>query len=207
MISRIKIIALSASASTVIGISILSFVSAAIEPQVAGLAQKKEYVFYPGTTELDSLNAPNTYDFDSQIIADVDINSEVQNGVILAVGDNRAGFELYVYNSQLKFTYVFSPKHKYTVGSYTRIFRGTRKLSVRIRKTGKDSGRAELFIDDLRVASADIPKMWPMSTVKTVFHCGENRGVSISGAYTGYFPFIDKLHRVLIKVDNPDYPY
>ena len=163
-------------------------------------APRARHVFYPDMTRLDRLSAPDIYAFDSLMTADVVIDAKRAEGVLLASGDGGAGYEWFVLDGQVVFSYVFTREQRYTIRSKRRVPVGTQRLGVRIRKTGDASADIELLIDDQTVARGALPKMWPVYTPNAGLRCGANHEAPISAAYEGPFPFDQTLRRIVVQV-------
>ncbi len=164
-------------------------------------APRARHVFYPGMTRLDRLSAPDIFSFSSNLVADVEITRSKADGVLLASGDGSIGYEWYLKNGHLYFTYVYSRERVTTWRSSRRVKRGHRLLGLSIEKTGDDSAKVAVLIDGTRIDSFKLPKMWPIYAPNSGIRCGENQGAPISGNYSGDFPFDGKLKRIIVDVD------
>ena len=164
---------------------------------------RAKHVFYPGMTRLDRLSAPDIYNFDSRLRAEVTLSNSQANGVILASGDSGGGYELYMQNGYLIYTYVYTRNTIYTLKSHNKIPPGSHVLGLDIKKTGENSAKAKLLLDGESVAVADLANMWPIYNPNSGIRCGENRHAPISRAYKAPFVFDQDLTRVVIDIDLP----
>ena len=161
---------------------------------------RARHVFYRGMTRLDRLSAPDIYHFNSQITADVELNTHKANGVLLASGDSAMGYEIYLKKGYLYFTYVYTRERAYHLKSIRPVARGKHLISLAIEKTGEDSAIAEMAVDGNPLGQLDMPKLWPVYAPNSGIRCGENSGAPISKNYTGDFAFDQTLNRVIVDV-------
>ena len=171
-----------------------------LEARVAPQTQAR-YVFYPDTTRIDRRSAPDIFNHDYTVTAEVEIVKGPANGVLLASGDSMAGYELLMIDGYLEFAYVFTRGQRYTVRSDNRVPDGRHELVLHGRKTSGTSGHVELFVDGISSGSVAIPRMWEVKSLNAGVRCGENRGAPISRSYTGTFRFDQILERLTITLD------
>jgi len=148
---------------------------------------RARYYFYPGMTRLDRLSAPDIFSFDSNWTVQLELGSKRDNGVILASGDSGAGYELYMLDGFLTFTYVYVRKDHVTVRSKMRVPPGKHRLGVSIRKITPRSASIKLSLDDKTIATGELPRMWEIYTPNSGLRCGENQHAPISRDYTPPF--------------------
>lgn len=164
-------------------------------------APRARHVFYRGMTRLDRLSAPDIYHFNSQITADVELDSSKANGVLLASGDGSMGYEIYLKKGYLYFTYVYTRESVYRLKSNKRVPQGKHLISLAIQKTVEDSAIAKMAVDGEALGQLDMPKLWPIYAPNSGIRCGENSGAPISKDYDGDFAFDQTLNRVIVDVD------
>ncbi|MEM9056474.1 MAG: arylsulfatase [Pseudomonadota bacterium] len=162
---------------------------------------RARYVFYPGMTRLDRLSAPDIYAYDSTIIADVDLDHDRAEGVLLASGDGAMGYELFMLDGFLHFVYVYTRERRYRQRSARRVPAGKHLVGLAIARTGADSAEVTLLIDGEGAGALRLPRMWPIYAPNSGLRCGENTGAPISKAYEGRFVFGHTLHRVVVDID------
>jgi arylsulfatase len=162
---------------------------------------RRRYTFYPGMTRLDRLSAPDIRSYSSKLSAEVELRSNRAQGVILASGDSGAGYELFMQDGYLVFVYVYTRFKRYTLRSPKRIKSGRSALGLRFSKTGESSADVAMLINDARVATIQLPKMWQVFAPNSGVRCGENRHAPISREYDAPFVFDQKLDRVVVELD------
>ena len=163
---------------------------------------RSTHVFYPGMTRLDRLSAPDIYNYNSLITAEMTVRTRDINGVILASGDSSSGYELFMQKGYLHIVYVYTRDAVYTFKSRRRIPIGEHKLTVEISKADLDSRVAKVALDDQSLGVMLLPKLWPIYTPNSGIRCGENRYAPISRAYTSPFVFNQTLKRVIVDVET-----
>jgi arylsulfatase len=131
----------------------------------------------------------------------VELRSNRAQGVILASGDSGAGYELFMQDGYLVFVYVYTRFKRYTLRSPKRIKSGRSALGLRFSKTGESSADVAMLINDARVATIQLPKMWQVFAPNSGVRCGENRHAPISREYDAPFVFDQKLDRVVVELD------
>lgn len=162
---------------------------------------RPRYVFYPGQTRLNRLSAPDIYLYDFEMQADVRLGGAPASGVLLASGDSAAGYEFFMRNGHLIFTYVYTRADIHSVVSRKPVPVNTRSLSIIGRVSGNGSATLELRADGAVVGALDLPNMWKVEALNAGVRCGENRGAPISYAYSGTGQFSGALKRVSMVLD------
>lgn len=162
---------------------------------------RPRYTFYPGMTRLDRLSAPDIYTYNGQLSADVSLHNNRAQGVILASGDSGAGYELFMQDGHLVFVYVYTRFQRYTLKSPKRVKPGKSVLGLQFTKTGTSSADVFMLVNDAKVASIHLPKMWQVFAPNSGIRCGENRHAPISRDYDAPFIFDQMLERVVVELD------
>ena len=171
-----------------------------LETEVAPGARSR-YLFYPGATRVDRRSAPDIFNHDYTITAEVEIGAGRANGVLLASGDSMAGYELLMRDGYLEYIYVYTRGRHYSARTPFRVTSGTHVLTLHGRKTSASSGRVELFVDGRASGGVDIPSMWEVKSLNAGIRCGENRGAPISRLYRGAFRFDQRLDRLTVELE------
>lgn len=161
---------------------------------------KARYLFYPKMTRLDRLSAPDIYSYNSEWKASVDLKTDTANGVILASGDSGAGFEWYLKNGMLTFSYVYTRMDISHIKSDQQIPQGKHILGLKLIKTDESSGLVTFSLDNEIIGKGELTRIWPIYTPNSGLRCGENRHAPISREYDAPFE-LDGLHKVMIDID------
>lgn len=161
---------------------------------------KARYLFFPKMTRLDRLSAPDIYAYNSQWRAEVELKNEPVNGVLLASGDSGAGFEWYLKDGILTFSYVYTRMDITTIRSTSTIPTGKHILGLQLEKTGESSGTITFTLNDKPIGKGELPRIWPIYTPNSGLRCGENRHAPISRDYEPPF-ILDGLKKIVVDVE------
>ncbi len=70
-------------------------------------------------------------------------------------------------------------------------------------KTGEFAGTGELFVNGAKVDEVDMPQMHISTySLAETFDIGRDTGTQVSRLYTGPFPFVGALDRVIIELTD-----
>lgn len=130
---------------------------------------------------------------------ELDCKTDHTNGVILASGDSGAGYELYVKDGFLIFSYTYVRKDVTVVQSKQRIPAGLHTVEMKIVKTGKRTATINFTLNNQLIGSGDLPRMWEIYTPNSGLRCGENRHAPISRDYEPPY-VLEGLKKVVIDV-------
>lgn len=163
-------------------------------------APRPEYTFYPGATRLNRLSAPhlNRYDFD--IAAHVTLGDEPASGILLASGDSMAGFELFMREGRLAFTYLYTRERRYDLVSDRALRAGAQVIGLRGRHLKGSGTQIELYADEAVLSRDTLPVMWDLKAANAGVRCGENRGAPISFDHPLPFAFDGGLEKVIVSL-------
>ena len=143
---------------------------------------KARYLFFPKATRLDRLSAPDIYNFNSKLRAEIETDV-TPKGVILASGDSGAGYELYVKDGYLYFVYVYTRTQVTSIRSSTQIPSGNHLIGCDINKDLHGSWTVDLILNEEIIGSSKLLNMWEIYVPNSGLRCGENRHAPISRNY------------------------
>ena len=166
-------------------------------------APRATFVFYPGMTRLDRLSAPDIYSYDSELVAEMNLDDGRSNGVILAAGDSSCGYEWFLNDGFIEFVYVYTRNEVFRFRSSQRISQGQHTARLRIRKTAESAARLIFDVDGEPFGELELVRMWPIYAANAGIRCGENRHAPVSREYERPFVFEHALTRVVVDVDLP----
>ena len=164
---------------------------------------KSRVVFYPETSTLVELAAPEFRNTSFDITADVVLPNGSTEGVLLSTGGREAGMSFYLQQGKLYFTYN-NGWSTYTVTSSNLQLRPGRfslKVSY-VFDVQKKSGSATLFVNGTQVGAGKIERVGT-----TIFgHEGLNVGLDdltpVSSSYKVPFAFGGTLNSVTVDLKN-----
>ncbi|HKJ87115.1 MAG TPA: sulfatase-like hydrolase/transferase, partial [Gammaproteobacteria bacterium] len=152
------------------------------------------YFYYPDCADVPEHVAANTHGRSFSIAAEVTIDSAAAEGVLFAQGGRFGGHSVYIQDGNLHYVYNWLGEVQQKVSSGEKVPTGKHSLGARFEKTGADgtspTGKAELFIDEQVVGTADI-KTQPayFSLVGEGLTVGRDSGQPVSSDYRPPFAF------------------
>tara|TARA_B110000240_G_C13506449_1_gene456530 strand:- start:1023 stop:3320 length:2298 start_codon:yes stop_codon:yes gene_type:complete len=163
---------------------------------------KARYLFFPCSTRLDRLSGPDIYNFNSKLRAELNTETNNSNGVILSSGDSGAGYELYIINGYLHFTYIYTRTQVTKLKSKVKVPAGKHLIGFDLNKGLNKDKILNLILDNQIIGSVKLSEMWGIHVPNSGLRCGENRHAPISRDYTP--PFILKgLKKVVVDLNLP----
>jgi len=171
---------------------------------------RSQYVYYPGTSMVHPLAAPQILGVGHKITATVDSTNASAEGVLACSGGEFGGWSLYIKDSKLFYTHNYLKLHEYTVASAMPVPAGKHQLSVQFNPTGVFK-KPDYFTGDI-VLSIDGKPVGQLKDIKVAgqysavtgygLQIGRNSGTPVSHSYTPPFAFTGNLERVTLDV-NP----
>jgi arylsulfatase len=180
---------------------------------VADIPPSGIYTYYPGTSDLPEFNAAEIRGRSFKILAQVEIDDEDAQGVILAVGSRFGGHALFIKDRKLWYINNFlgippeqqlvSPE-ELTMGPHVL---GAEFVKESVGKGGVAIGTAMLHVDDAAVAKGPW-KTQPghFSLAGEGLSIGRDSGDSVSKEYTPYFAFTGgRIYKVEVSIGEDVY--
>lgn len=178
---------------------------AALKPVKPGktdaVNNRNTYKYLPGMGGLENGAIPKVFNRSYTITVPISRSKESQQGVLVAHGDEFAGYTLYVQNNQL--IYEFNCLGNITrVVSTEKIPLGSTVLKFQLAKTGKNTGIARIYINDKVVGEKVIPNTNWLSLEGLSIGRDSHSPVSSSYKNKGEFAFDGKYDYVLFELAN-----
>ena len=169
---------------------------------------KPSYEYYPGTSIVHPLAAPQLLGREHIITAYVTIPEAGAEGVLAATGGEFGGWSLFIKDGRLRYTHNYLKIKEYEVVSAKEVPAGRRRLSVHFTPRGKSlkpdffTGDVNLFIDDEQVGELKDIKMAGQYSAVTGYGLliGRNTGTPVSRTYKPPFVFTGPIEKVTIEV-------
>jgi arylsulfatase len=158
------------------------------------------YEYFGDMARVDRLSSPDITDRSYRITASFDLGESNVQGVILAWGSRFGGFVLYVKDEELCYEYVYSESVRHVVRAPLRLPRGRAEVQVAFQRTGKNAGRAVLWIGGRETGVIEIPRTWPTHGTTAGLNCGLDAGAPVSDAYVRPFRFTGRSLRVMVEL-------
>ena len=170
-----------------------------------------QYTYYPGTSPVPERSAANTHGVSYKILADMTTEPHTE-GIVFAQGARIGGHALYVKDGTIRYVYNFlgiTPIQilEAPLPEPGRHVIGVEFVKERSGKYNESYGPATLYIDEERVASAEIRTMTGHFSI-----CGEGLCIGYDSSdpvttdYHGRFDYTGgQLHRVVFDVADDAY--
>jgi arylsulfatase A-like enzyme len=174
---------------------------------VAALS-KKQYTFYPGTSILHPLAAPQILGKEHTITAHVEIPRDGAEGVLACSGGEFGGWTLFLKEGQLHYAHNYLKLKELQVASPQAISAGKHTLGIHFApgethwKPDYTIGTVTLSVDGMKVSELQGVQMAGQYSAMTGYGLliGRNTGTPVSHEYKAPFPFTGKLNKVTIEL-------
>jgi arylsulfatase A-like enzyme len=174
---------------------------------VAAIA-KPSYEFFPGTSILHPLAAPQLLGREHTITALVDIPQGGVEGVLACSGGEFGGWTLFLKGGRLHYAHNYLKIQEYLVSSTDPVPQGKHQFSVHFKPTGKFlkpdyfTGDVVLAIDGKKIGELKNIQVAGQYSAVTGYGLliGRNTGTSVSHEYQAPFPFTGSIQKVMIEV-------
>jgi arylsulfatase A-like enzyme len=172
--------------------------------------EKGSYDYYPDTSILHPLAAPQLLGREHTITAYVTIPEGGAEGVLACSGGEFGGWSLFIKDSRLRYTHNYLKIKDYDLASAKEVPVGKRRLSVRFTPKSKSvkpdffTGDVSLFIDAEKVGEIKDIKMAGQYSAITGYGLliGRNTGTPVSHSYEPPFAFTGTIEKVTIEVNG-----
>src|SRR5262245_14913341 len=178
-------------------------------PQIA--AERKKYIYYPGTQMVPGNAAPRVVNAPHSISVHANVPKGGAEGVLLSMGGNDGGFSFYVQNGKLTYGYNYVADQRFKVQSTDGIPEDDHIFSFEFTPTGKqDSARGKgvpanikLFVDGKQVGSGDLPVTVPITLgLAAGVSIGTDAGAPVMTDYTAPFTFSGTVKKALVDISG-----
>ena len=174
---------------------------------VAALA-RKDYTFYPDTSILHPLAAPQLQGQDHIITAHVEIPRNGAEGVLASFGGEFGGWSLFLKDGKLHYVHNYLKINEYELTSEKLVPVGKHMLSVHFTPTRKNvkpnyfSGDVVLAVDGEKVGELKDIKSGVTYSAMTGYGLliGRNIGTPVTHEYKSPFAFTGTLNKVTIEL-------
>ena len=181
-------------------------------PYLAG--ERQSYVYYPGTADVGMGAVVELRGRSFAVLAEVDVDPERADGVIVKHGGAHGGYVMYVQGHRLHFCYNFLGEQEQTLSASEPLAAGLHTLGFTFTLTGTAEGShtpvgdAALYVDDTQVADYGGMQVHPgtFGLASASLSVGVNNGSPVSRAFAAPFPFTGGTI-AQVKIDVSGAPY
>jgi arylsulfatase len=163
---------------------------------------QKEFVyFWPGAVRIAEKSSAPVKNRAHTIETRVELTGKEQ-GVIVAVGGMTGGFSMFIKDGVLYYDYNFLDGVHYVLKSPP-LPKGLVDLKFNFIKTKEFGGTGELFVNDKKVDTVEMPQMHISTySLAETFDVGSDTGTQVSRMYEGPFAYDGRLDRVVIRISD-----
>jgi arylsulfatase A-like enzyme len=193
-----------------------SFVLRQLTPRPELSTPRSQYIYYPGTGEVDN-SVADVRNRSHSFTAEAEIPEKGVQGVLLCNGGTFAGYSFFINKEgKLQYSHNYCGINEYKVISPEKVPAGKVTLRMEFKKTGKADfaagkgapGTVRLFINGKAAGEGNVPVTVPIgySLSGDGLSCGRDTLSAVSLDYVGSeFPFTGTLRRVVVDlVDDQD---
>jgi len=177
-------------------------------PQIS--ANRKKYIYYPGTQVVPSNAAPYLVNVAHSVSVHASVPESGAEGVLFSMGGVDGGFAFYVKDGKLTYGYNYVADKRFKVLSDKSVPNGDHIFSFEFTPTGKADipkgkgvpANIKLFVDGKQTGTGDLPVTIPLSLGLTAGACvGADAGSpTMDTEYKSPFPFTGTVKKVLVDV-------
>jgi arylsulfatase len=180
-------------------------------------APRTQYVYFPGTGELEGSNAADIRNRSYSITAEVEVPKTGAEGVLLAHGSSFGGYSFFVNKEgRLQFSHNYLGLEEFKVVTATKVPEGKATLRWEFTRTGPPDfklgkgapGSGKLFINGQEAGAGNIAVTCPIAYGLSGdgLSCGRDTLTPVSADYRGEYPFTGTIRRVVVDVGNDRQP-
>jgi arylsulfatase len=161
------------------------------------------FKYYVGVKRIASSAAPKINNRSYTITASINRSDKSQNGVLVAMGDQFAGYTLYLKNNRLVYEYnLFGTVYK--MKSNIEVPLGAATFKFEFKKTGPLAGVGRLYINDIMCGEVAMPKTARGPLTFESLDIGKDTHTPVSKEYEKMdgFPFEGNLQYVEYELKN-----
>jgi arylsulfatase len=163
--------------------------------------QKEFAYFWPGAVRIAEKSSAPVKNRAHTIETRVELTGKEQ-GVIVAVGGMTGGFSMFIKDGVLYYDYNFLDGVHYVLKSPP-LPKGLVDLKFNFIKTKEFGGTGELFVNDKKVDTVEMPQMHISTySLAETFDVGSDTGTQVSRMYEGPFAYDGRLDRVVIRISD-----
>ncbi|WP_235062601.1 arylsulfatase [Thalassobacillus devorans] len=168
------------------------------------LRARKSFTYYPGMSHLSESAAPLTLDRNHKITIPIDYAKE-DEGVLLALGNDKSGYTFYVKENTLHYEY-HNGRERFIIDSDKSLNEGENLITFVFENTGENKGTGTLFVNDEPVGETEIQTL-PLKTSFEGLDIGKDLLYPVSPEYAdeGKFPFTGEIEKVQYDFDKAEY--
>nr|WP_176330351.1 arylsulfatase [Oceanobacillus rekensis] len=165
---------------------------------------RKSFTYYPGMSHLSESAAPLTLNRNYEITIPI-VSGKGDEGVLLALGNDKSGYTFYVKENMLHYEY-HNGAERFIITSDKNLGEGENTVTFAFEKTGEHQGTGTLFINDDPVGETEILSL-PFKTSFEGLDIGKDLLYPVSPEYADKesFPFTGEIEKVQYDFEEAEY--
>ncbi|MFC2949159.1 arylsulfatase [Virgibacillus sediminis] len=165
---------------------------------------KSSFTYYPGMSHLSESAAPLTLDRNHEITIPINYNKG-DEGVLLALGNDKSGYTFYVKENRLHYEY-HNGTDRFIITSDKKLDEGENLITYSFENTGKNQGTGSLFVNKELIGETEIITL-PLKTSFEGLDIGKDLLYPVSPEYAdeGSFPFTGEIEKVQYDFEESEY--
>jgi hypothetical protein len=168
-------------------------------PKPTSIRARSRFVFYPEISAIPAEASPSTQDVSHRIRVEVTLGKD-DEGVLVALGNDKGGYALYVKSRRLIYAYNYCGEVTRLVSDQT-IGSGTLVLGFAFEKTGILQGIGRLLIGDDIAGSVFFEKTLLRPSFAPMF-VGRSGRPPVDDEYVGEFRFSGHIEKVMVEIGD-----
>ncbi|GAA0652435.1 arylsulfatase [Brevundimonas lenta] len=181
-------------------------------PQIA--ADRKKYVYYPGTQVVPGNAAPRVLNAEHSVSVHATVPKGGAEGALFTMGGNDGGFVFYIKDGRLTYGYNYVADQRFKVeAKEASVPEGDHIFSFRFKPTGKADllkgkgtpAKVTLLVDGKAVGEGDLPVTIPLTLgLSAGVSVGSDNGSPVMEAsdYKPPFAFTGTIHKALVDISG-----
>jgi arylsulfatase len=163
---------------------------------------RTSFTYYQGMKRIPEGAAPEIKNKSWSLTAELDLQDNSANGMIVTQGGLNGGWALYMIKGKPVFCYNYASQKEYYIQSNSEIKSGKHKLVMNFKYDGEGIGKGgnvTLILDGKEIASGRVEASVPLrfSTEET-FDVGEDTSTPVNLKYDVPFIFTQKIDKVVV---------
>jgi arylsulfatase len=165
--------------------------------------EERDRYEYEAPVRLGRTTSPDLRDRSHTITAEIEVPPDGAEGVIVSNGGASGGYTLCLKDGKAHYVVNYLGREHYVASTSERIPNGLVTLRVEFTRTGKQSGRAELYVNERRLAASEIPHTNPVAYAAAEgLEIGSDTTSPVWPGYVSPFRFTGTIHKVAITTSG-----
>jgi arylsulfatase len=162
------------------------------------------FTYYDGMHRIPEGTAPDFKNKSHTITAEVEIDDDGADGMLVTQGGRFGGWALYILDGKPTYTYNVCNLERYTIAAPDKLSPGKHKITYKFKYDGDGigkGGKGQLLVDRKKVAEGRVERtMGFRISLDETFDIGRDCGEPVAETYKVPFDFTDTIGKVVVKL-------